>query len=397
MNGILETGRRPASHIVFWLNELSPLLSAWVRALAAIEGVRVTVVVEREILPERQTLGHSIPGLGRSAVTVCHDPASVSGLVRDMEGSAVHVVGGVRSLPAERALCELARRRARIGIISEAADGAGWRGLFRRGIYRRKWARYAATIDFVLAMGSYGVDWFAQCGCPMQKLFPFAYVTERRPPCATTLDEIAPTSLVYVGQFVARKGLDIFMEASAGLQDLDWVLTMIGAGPLEESCRNAVYEKGLSKRVRFLGVLKNQTAKLEIARSDLLLLPSRHDGWGAVVNEALMEGVPVVCSDRCGARDLLQEPWRGEVFRAGSVASLRAVLSRWIPRRRTTAVANRIRVWSSCIEGESLAAYFWSIMDCVYGDGGRPTPPWLDPGRDRSTGTPRTIRVSSQR
>jgi glycosyltransferase involved in cell wall biosynthesis len=244
-------------------------------------------------------------------------------------------------------------------------------------------------------MGSYGVDWFAQCGCPEQKLFPFGYVTERRAQCAIPLDLPAQTSLVYVGQFVARKGLDIFIEASAGLQELDWALTMIGAGPLEQTCRSLVFQKGLSERVRFLGALKNQTAKLEIARSDLLLLPSMHDGWGAVVNEALMEGVPVICSDRCGARDLLREPWRGEVFRAGSAASLRAVLRKWIPRRRTAAVANRIQRWSGCIEGESLATYFWSILDCVFGNSGRPTPPWIDAGRDRFAGVSRTIGTSS--
>jgi hypothetical protein len=56
MNGVLEAGRHPASHIVFWLNEQSTHLSAWVRALAAVEGVRATVVVEREISAGRQAL-----------------------------------------------------------------------------------------------------------------------------------------------------------------------------------------------------------------------------------------------------------------------------------------------------------------------------------------------------
>ena len=373
----------PVSHIVFWLNELSVHLCAWVRALAAVEGIRATVVAEREILPERQALGHSVPDLGRSAMTVCRDLASVSGLVRDMERGALHIVGGMRGSPlAQRALCELARRRARIGIISEAADGASWRGFLRRCIYRWEWARFAAAVDFVLAMGSYGVDWFAQCGCPLQKLFPFGYATERYTHSATTPAETAPTCLVYVGAFVPCKRLDIFIKALADLQELDWALTMIGSGPLEERLRQMVGERGLSERVRFMGPLKNQAVIAEIGRCDLFVLSSRHDGWGAVVNEALMEGVPVICSDRCGARDLLQEPWRGEVFRADSIASLREVLRRWIPKRRTAAVANQIRLWSRSIEGESLAAYFLSIMDCVYANGRRPMPPWVGPGRN---------------
>ena len=80
----------------------------------------------------------------------------------------------------------------------------------------------------------------------------------------------------------------------------------------------------------------NAEAVAEIARHDLFLLPSRFDGWGAVVNEALMCGVPVVCSDNCGAAELLGESWRGEVFRTGSAAGLKDILQRWIALGRRT-------------------------------------------------------------
>ena len=380
------------SNIVFWENILSPHRSAWVRALAESSGVRVTVVAERETLANRDALGWSVPDFGQSAVIVCRDLKAVANLIADAGDDAVHVVGGImRGCPlAARALSELTRRRSRVGVISEAPDGAGWRGLARRCIYQKDRARFETSIDFLLAMGTKGVDWFAKCGYPTQKLFPFAYVAERRSHFTSVPAGSGSTTLVYVGEFVARKGLDTLLEALSGLQELDWMLTMVGAGPLEKNLRRMVYEKGLSERVRFSGVLKNQTATLEIGRSDLLLLPSRDDGWGAVVNEALMEGVPVICSDRCGARDLLQDPWRGEVFTAGSVASLREVLGRWIPARRTRAASGRIRYWSRLIEGEALAAYFLSILECVYAKDVRPTPPWLCAAHEFSTGAPPT-------
>jgi glycosyltransferase involved in cell wall biosynthesis len=380
------------SNIVFWENILSPHRSAWVRTLADSGGARVTVVVERETLVNREALGWSVPDFGRSAVIVCPDLKAVEGLIVHAGDDAIHVVGGImRGCPlAARALSELTRRRVRVGVISEAPPGAGWRGMVRRRIYQMDRARFGTSIDFLLAMGTKGVDWFAKCGYPPQKIFPFAYVTERQSHLTAAPAGSGPAALVYVGEFASRKGLDTLLEALSGLRELDWVLTMIGAGPLEENCRRMVYEKGLSERVRFQGVLKNQTARLEIGRSDLLLLPSRDDGWGAVVNEALMEGVPVICSDQCGARDLLKDPWRGEVFTAGSVASLREVLGRWVPVRRTVAASGRIRHWSRRIEGEPLAAYFLSILECVYANGVRPTPPWLCASRDFSTGAPPT-------
>jgi glycosyltransferase involved in cell wall biosynthesis len=35
--------------------------------------------------------------------------------------------------------------------------------------------------------------------------------------------------------------------------------------------------------------------------SDIFVLPSRYDGWGVVVNQALGAGLPIICSDAVGA------------------------------------------------------------------------------------------------
>ena len=56
------------------------------------------------------------------------------------------------------------------------------------------------------------------------------------------------------------------------------------------------------------------SARQVIAQSHALILPSLYDGWGAVVNEALMEGTMVYCSDKCGASVLIDDPSRGRLF-----------------------------------------------------------------------------------
>src|ERR1039457_6295662 len=91
-----------------------------------------------------------------------------------------------------------------------------------------------------------------------------------------------------------------------------------------------------------------------------------------------MMGVPVVCSDHCGAKDLLQESWRGEVFRSGSVDALQAVLARWIERGKTKpAQRERILNWSRCLDGEVGAGYILAVVDHVYSGGKRPELSWL--------------------
>jgi glycosyltransferase involved in cell wall biosynthesis len=113
------------------------------------------------------------------------------------------------------------------------------------------------------------------------------------------------------------------------------------------------------------------------ASFDLLILPSQFDGWGAVVNEALMCGVPVICSDQCGAADLLAESWRGSIFRNASVGSLTQELRAWIKHGPISASERqRIQQWSHCIEGESVAHYLIDILRHVYEGSARPTAPW---------------------
>ena len=112
--------------------------------------------------------------------------------------------------------------------------------------------------------------------------------------------------------------------------------------------------------------------------SDLLILPSRFDGWGAVVNESLMCGTPVICSHRCGAKDLLMESWRGEIVPSCQPADWTEAMQRWISKDSLLSTERkRIQEWSRCISGRQLASYFNSILDHLYLDGSAPVPPWM--------------------
>jgi glycosyltransferase involved in cell wall biosynthesis len=95
--------------------------------------------------------------------------------------------------------------------------------------------------------------------------------------------------------------------------------------------------------------MANREVRRAIAASDCCVVPSRHDGWGMVVNEALIAGTPVVCSDGCGAADMIDDPVAGMVVPAGRVRPLAEALQRSLSagkidrehRRRVHAVAKR--------------------------------------------------------
>ena len=56
--------------------------------------------------------------------------------------------------------------------------------------------------------------------------------------------------------------------------------------------------------------------------ADCLVLPSKHDGWGAVVSEALISGVPAICSDTCGVAEVVKLSNYGGVFKSGNIEDL---------------------------------------------------------------------------
>jgi glycosyltransferase involved in cell wall biosynthesis len=237
------------------------------------------------------------------------------------------------------------------------------------------WHRF----DFILAMGLAGVDWFAGRGYPRSKLFPFAYVTESYPhlPFPEVLSS-EPVKLVFVGQCVRRKGLDLALRALGELRSANWVLSVIGDGPQRTELEHLAKQLSIDDRVSFLGVMSNEAAVHRIESADLLILPSRSDGWGAVVNEALMRGVPVVCSDQCGAKDLVQASFRGQVFKVESLAELREALrTRIALGPLSISDRERIRHWSQCVEGRSVSGYFLDVMKHVYSNAPRPVAPWL--------------------
>jgi glycosyltransferase involved in cell wall biosynthesis len=131
---------------------------------------------------------------------------------------------------------------------------------------------------------------------------------------------------LYVGQLIPRKGVDVLLRAfaHAGLSRAS--LLVVGTGPEENALRSLSLELGL-RNVTFLGFHQPHELWQVYALADALVLPSRKEVWGLVVNEAVAGGLYVICSDRVGAaRDVICRGWNGDVVPVNDVAALAAAL-----------------------------------------------------------------------
>jgi glycosyltransferase involved in cell wall biosynthesis len=136
--------------------------------------------------------------------------------------------------------------------------------------------------------------------------------------------QMKPTvQALFSGQLIKRKGVDLliraFIKVSHQLPNLH--LQLLGTGPAHDDLIKLI-PNDLRDRIHFLGFHQPPALPQIFAAADIFVLPSRHDGWGVVVNEALGAGLPIIVSDRVGARDLVEDGYNGMITSAGDVGSL---------------------------------------------------------------------------
>lgn len=141
-----------------------------------------------------------------------------------------------------------------------------------------------------------------------------------------------PLRFFFCGQMILRKGVDILLEAFDRLvgKGLDVELLLVG----REAELPKFMEKvsGRARRlIRYEGFQAPEQLPRFFSQCDVFVLPSRHDGWGVVVNQAIGAGLPVIASDAVGAAVELVEPdVNGLCCVAGDADSLQQAMERLV-------------------------------------------------------------------
>lgn len=130
-------------------------------------------------------------------------------------------------------------------------------------------------------------------------------------------------NLGFAGKFIDIKQPLLLLEAVAKSKYKEQLsIELIGDGPLKKQISE--YAKKLSLKVNFKGFL-NQSEIVEKGYSqiDFLVLPSKSETWGLVINEVMTGGIPAIVSSTVGCHpDLIREGKTGFVFKSGNVDDL---------------------------------------------------------------------------
>lgn len=378
--------------MVTWLSVLTEHQAHTFRHLGALGGEPVEYVLGARAIEERYVQGwtemdvaglaiHDLPSqgwweFGTKIITRFPDAVHIfNGMWGDRRFFVLLLYAqwhGVRTCLitepyAERAVSYFSKRTCLLDRIKSAV---------RPWLYKVAGALVARRMTAVFAISEKAVNQFEAIGFSQAKVFPFGYFV---PALAghSNVAEVKGTAdrlrLVFVGSLIERKGLSTLVEAVELCNASRHHVSLYVYGPGDSG---AIHAPG-----RFIschGSIPFGEAQEVIRQYDLLVVPSLHDGWSVVVNEALLQGVPVICSDAVGAGVLVHKSGAGTIF---PVSDVRALASLFTELLRDP---DRLSVWRSKANGlgdwlsPALAARYQ--MDCLQFALGqsniRPIAPW---------------------
>lgn len=110
---------------------------------------------------------------------------------------------------------------------------------------------------------------------------------------------------IYVGRLSNEKNLSGLIngyQAYARNSKVPWPLTIIGAGPLQ----SLVQEK---ENIEHIGFLQPSELPSVLRTGRAFVIASKFEPWGVAIQEAAACGLPLICSDRCGAASQYLVDW----------------------------------------------------------------------------------------
>lgn len=115
--------------------------------------------------------------------------------------------------------------------------------------------------------------------------------------------------ILYVGRLVLGKGISHLLHAAARLQREGFAFSvlLVGSGPEERRLRTLADELRL-RNVYFEHAVTPNEIPAVYRSGDVLVFPTLEDVWGLVVNEAILSGLPVLCSKYAGCATELLPP-----------------------------------------------------------------------------------------
>jgi glycosyltransferase involved in cell wall biosynthesis len=134
----------------------------------------------------------------------------------------------------------------------------------------------------------------------------------------------------YVGRIRYEKGLDLLIEAFGRICEdrTGFYLIIIGEGPEKKNIEDKYSHLHWWKYVNFTGSLSWDDTIYYMSAMDIVIIPSRYEGFGLVAAEAMAASKPVIASRTGGLADVVEDEISGLLFESENVYELTDMMLR---------------------------------------------------------------------
>ncbi len=293
--------------VVFFSNYLTHHQIPFCKEMSSREGVEFYFVSTEPMEKERQEGGWDLLQEYDFEIKAYQDEASRQNAFDLAANAHVMIIG---SAPEEYVAYRM--KHAALPLTLRYSEriykGGRWRVLSPRGAILRfkTFFRYLSKPLYMLCASAYTAGDLAMLGSYLGRCFKWGYFPENK--VYENIEEVISSkkqrSILWVARMIELKHPEISVQLAARLRDegYDFTLDMVGDGPLTAEIKKMIDQYSLQDRVHLLGTMSPEAVRQQMETHSIFLFTSdQHEGWGAVLNEAMNSGCAVVANDQIGS------------------------------------------------------------------------------------------------
>jgi glycosyltransferase involved in cell wall biosynthesis len=258
----------------------------------------------------------------------------------------------------------------------------------------RSWARFEKLIlrraDAIVTISRHSRAQLIAAGIPPERIAVIPPGVRAPHHIGSTFDWPRSDSyrVAYLGRFEERKRPHIPIEALAHLvrRGVDCSLVMAGAGPMRSRLERRAGELGVADRICWTGMIDDDEKWRLLAAADVVVFPSRLEGFGLVAAEAHAVGTPVVAAAGTATSEIVIDGATGFLVNGGAREFADALERLEDPAVRD-AMAPHARDAARRFSPEVAAAEVAAVYRAVVAREALPVTSWAGTDRSAATGS----------
>lgn len=347
--------------VICWAG-MQGYVAACLRELNQRPGIDMHVLhLNFQDLPFQEEL---LQGVSNQRIRAVDPGVDIGELVESHQPDVVFLCGWF--YPAYRQLIDRPRLKSAKFVLGMDTS---WTGSWQQRLNRLRLRRFMKRMSKVIVAGERSAEFAHRLDVPPERvvigLYGFDFSAfERAGLAQRERGEPWPKRFLFAGRYAPVKALDVLMDAYSRYRQRvadPWLLHCCGVGP------EAALIKG--EGVFDLGYIQPSGLPRLFADHGVFVMPSREEPWGVAIAEAAATGLPLICTDVCGAAAALLQPQQnGLLVPAGDPEAL-ATAMLWMHEHHAElpALGAHSRALAQPYSAEAWAARLMGCFEEVMG------------------------------